>query len=107
MLDIDHCSPQDWVRSATLLELWELFRAQNEWSNSKAESFDYVYRWKMFRLIENRDISGLDALRVHLHRLVPPLQRDKLNVLLKPYATYWESYASLIDHYIGSMQVIT
>jgi len=105
MLDVENCSPQDWVNEASLDELWVAFRNHQTWKSCEAEVFDYTYRFKMIRLMKNCDVEGLTKLGGHLKRLVLPSQRDKLNALRKPYATYWQSYALLIDNYVYSIKV--
>ncbi len=65
---------------------------------------DYIYRYRLIRMIRNRaPAEDLRALNEHIRRVLPPSRIEELDRLERPYRERWRVYSDILEARIHSL----
>ncbi len=108
-IDFVHCVPEVLAEQATLGDLWETIRGTISWTEREAEVLDFIYRFRLIRLLRTRAHSAavradLRALHEHLEGVVHPVRSEALNHLEKPYAARWAAYREIVENRLAAIE---
>ncbi len=103
-IDLNHCVPQELAQGASLEDLSSAARAIEDWGERPAEVLDYIYRYRLIRLLQTRaSLEELRALNEHIRRVLPPSRMGELDRLARPYRERWRVYGEILEARIHSL----
>lgn len=87
---------------AALLQAVEKIDA---WSDRHGEVLDYIYRYRLTRLLVYRAGTGeLAELNDHLARVAHDLRREALAKLTVDYHARWNGYRDILEHRLAALE---
>lgn len=98
MLNLIDCVPADLARNASLQELKKTIKSIKNGEERHLSVLEFIYRYRVINLLNhNGSIPELRAFRDHMEWLLNHIREQLFNSFKKPYFSYFEAYAGLID----------
>jgi hypothetical protein len=103
-LDPRYLIPEQVTNDATLDNLLDLLRNEQEWDEHPARILDHAYRERLIRAIESRaDAAPLRELRDHLSRAAV-LIGERLDNPDTPYPERWRTLRDLLENRLALLR---